>query len=55
MRNLEVSPFLESPTLVVLKEGAGEKQNLSEFTLTVNLTREKSREAQQGKAQKPNS
>ncbi|MCA3129617.1 MAG: PilN domain-containing protein [Betaproteobacteria bacterium] len=55
MRNLEASPFLESPTLVVVKEGGGEKQNLSEFTLTVNLTREKSPEAPQGKAQKPKS
>lgn len=55
MRNLEASPFLESPTLVVVKEGAGEKQNLSEFTLSVNLTRDTAAEPTQGKAQKPKS
>ncbi len=55
MRNLDASPFLESPTLVVVKEGAGDNQNLNEFTLTVGLTRDPASDSSQAKSQKPKS
>jgi type IV pilus assembly protein PilN len=50
MRNLEASPFLEAPGLVEIRAVEVDKQNLNEFNLNVNLTREKIEPA---KAAKP--
>jgi type IV pilus assembly protein PilN len=49
MRNLEASPFLEAPGLVEIRAVQVDKQNLNEFNLNVNLTREKEEPAKAGK------
>jgi len=49
MRNLEASPFLEAPGLVEIRAVQVDKQNLNEFNLNVNLTREKVDAAPAGK------
>jgi type IV pilus assembly protein PilN len=40
MRNLESSPWIESPNLVEIKALVQENARLSEFTLTVNVSRQ---------------
>ncbi len=49
MRNLEASPFLEAPSLVEIRAVQVDKQNLNEFNLNVNLTREKVEAAPAGR------
>lgn len=39
MRNLEASPYLEKPDLVEIKAATVDKRRLSEFNLTVMITR----------------
>ena len=45
MRNFEASPWLESPGLIEIKAVTVDKQLQNEFSLNVNLTREKPPEA----------
>ena len=45
MRNLESSPWLESPNLIEIKASVHENSRLSEFALTVTLSREASEAA----------
>ena len=48
MRNLESSPYLESPVLVEIKASAVGTSRINEFTLNINITR-----AQQADTKKP--
>jgi type IV pilus assembly protein PilN len=45
MRNLESSPWLESPNLIEIKASVQENSRLSEFALTVTVSREASEAA----------
>jgi type IV pilus assembly protein PilN len=51
MRNLEASPWLESPSLVEIKASIVDKQQLNEFIVNVNLTREKADQVDAGQGQ----
>lgn len=50
MRNFEASPWLEAPSLIEIKAVTIDKQLQNEFSLNVNLTREKAEEAPGAKA-----
>jgi type IV pilus assembly protein PilN len=52
MRNLEASPWLESPSLVEIKAAIVDKQQQNEFIVNVNLTREKVESTDAGQGQK---
>jgi type IV pilus assembly protein PilN len=52
MRNLEASPWLESPSLVEIKAAIVDKQQQNEFIVNVNLTREKVDSTDAGQGQK---
>lgn len=48
MRNLDSSPYLDSPTLVEIKASAVGASRINEFTLNINITR-----AQEAETKKP--
>ena len=52
MRNLEASPWLESPSLVEIKAAIVDKLPTNEFIVNVSLTREKVETPDAGKASK---
>ena len=52
MRNLEASPWLESPSLVEIKATIVDKLPTNEFIVNVSLTREKVETPDAGKASK---
>jgi type IV pilus assembly protein PilN len=50
MRNFEASPWLEAPSLIEIKAVTIDKQLQNEFSLNVNLTREKAEDSAAAKA-----
>lgn len=51
MRNLEASPYLEKPDLVEIKAATVDKRRLSEFNLTIMITRAAEEKKADGAAQ----
>jgi type IV pilus assembly protein PilN len=53
MRNLESSPYLESPGLIEIKAVQQGRQRFNEFIMNINITRAKAEEAARKAAPKP--
>jgi len=53
MRNLESSPYLESPGLIEIKAVQQGRQRFNEFIMNINITRAKAEEAAKKAAPKP--
>jgi type IV pilus assembly protein PilN len=53
MRNLDSSPYLQNPSLIEIKAATDRNARISEFSLSVSLTRNKADQAVKGPAVKP--